>query len=74
MKSNLFSKCSGHWTAAMLLLALAGASNCDAMTTKHHIPSGRKAVSFHLMIPLKKQTDGWYQPPRSPGYNEDFGG
>jgi hypothetical protein len=74
MKSNLFSKCSGHWTAATFLLALASTSNCDSTTTKHRVPFGRKEVTFHLMIPLKNQTDGWYQPPRSPGYNEDFGG
>jgi hypothetical protein len=74
MKSTLFSKCSGQWTAAIFLLALASSSNCDAMTTKHRLHSGRKEISFHLMIPVKNQTDGWYQPPRSPGYNEDFGG
>jgi hypothetical protein len=74
MKSNLFSKCAGKWTAAIFLLALAGTANSHAMTTKHRVPSGRKQISFHWMVLQRSQTDSWYQPSRSPGYNEDFGG
>jgi hypothetical protein len=77
MKSIALSKFTSNWRAAAILLALASTSNSEAMTTKHRacpILDGRKELTFRLIVPQRKQTDGWYQPPRSPGFNEDFGG
>jgi hypothetical protein len=76
MKSSLLAKITGNWTAATLLLTLASLSNSDAMTTSrraHQMPCKGKAVIFQFLAPEKIQDRAGYQPPRSPGYNEDFG-
>jgi hypothetical protein len=77
MKSNALSKFTPDWRAAAILLALAGTSNVRAIPIKHrpyHILAGRKDIPLQLVVHQKNQTEGWYQPPRSPGFNEDLGG
>jgi hypothetical protein len=77
MKSTALSKFRLHWRpAAAILLALVSTSNSEALTTKYRawrLPRGRKDMTFRLML-SRSQSDEWYQPPRSPGFNEDFGG
>lgn len=76
MKSKLLAKLTHHWTAATILLTLVSLSNSHAMATNrrgHQVRLVGKTSIFRLMAPGRNQSDSWYQPPRSPGYNEDFG-
>jgi hypothetical protein len=76
MKSTLLAKFTPTWTAAAILLISVSFSTSNAMTASHRWHQGRlvgKPASFRLMVPKKSPVDSWYQPPRSPGYNEDFG-
>jgi len=41
---------------------------------RHEAKQKRTEMSALFMAPGGKQTDTHYQPPRSPGFNEDFGG
>jgi hypothetical protein len=76
MKSKLIAKFTHNWTAATILLTLVSLSNSNAMTTirrAHQTPRVGKTTIFRFVEPERNQVDSWYQPPRSPGYNEDFG-
>jgi hypothetical protein len=76
MKSMLLAKFARNWTAATILLTLVSLSTSNAMTTSrggHQVRLVGKTAMFRFMGPERKQVDSWYQPPRSPGYREDFG-
>jgi len=76
MKSMLLAKFARNWTAVTILLTLVSLSTSNAMTKsrgRHQVRLVGKTTIFRFMIPARKQVDSWYQPPRSPGYSEDFG-
>jgi hypothetical protein len=76
MKSKLLEKYACKWTVAIALLTVTSLSNSNAMTTScraHHVPRFGKTTTFQFMAPERNQADSLYQPPRSPGYHEDFG-
>jgi hypothetical protein len=76
MKSKLLAKYADKWTVAIVLLTVTSLSNSNAMTTSrraHHVPGFGKTTIFRFMVPERNQVDSSYQPPRSPGYHEDFG-
>jgi hypothetical protein len=75
MKSMLIAKFARNWTA-VTILTLVSLSTSNAMTTSrggHQVRLVGKTTMFRFMAPERKQVDSWYQPPRSPGYHEDFG-
>jgi hypothetical protein len=76
MKSMLLAQFARNWTAATILLTLVSVSTSNAMTKSrggHQVRLVRKTTIFRFMAPGRSQVDSWYQPPRSPGYHEDFG-
>ncbi len=75
MKTMLLSKFTHRWSALTILLMMAGSSMSYGMVSQNYRQTKweRNHMNFRFMAPAKKETDGWYQPPRSPGYNEDFG-
>jgi hypothetical protein len=75
MKSMLIAKFARNWTA-VTILTLFSLSTSNGMTTSrggHRVRLVGKTTMFRFMAPERKQVDSWYQPPRSPGYHEDFG-
>jgi hypothetical protein len=77
MKSQLLSKFARNYAAATVLLMIAGTSMSYGMNPchgRHEAKRQHTDLSALLMAPREKQTDTLYQPPRSPGFNEDFGG
>jgi hypothetical protein len=77
MKLKFLSEFGHNAAVPTILLVLAGASLSYAMTQRHiRYPTNRKVIQNHMqdMVPQKVEADGWYQPPRSPGYNEYVGG
>ena len=75
MKCMLIAKFARNWTA-VTILTLVSLSTSNAMTTSrggHQVRLVGKTTMFRFMAPERKQVDSWYQPPRSPGYHEDFG-
>jgi hypothetical protein len=77
MKSILLAKFARNWTAVTILLTLVSLSTSNAKTTSrgdgHQVRLVGKTTMFRFMAPERMQVDSWYQPPRSPGYHEDFG-
>jgi hypothetical protein len=67
-------KSMSQWTrnSAWLAMILASASLSYGMPNHHKTRKGTH-LGFQLMVPQKSQNVDWYQPPRSPGYNEEFG-
>jgi hypothetical protein len=77
MRSEFLLQITRSCAAATALLMLAGPSMSYGMNPKHaRHESNRnyRHVSVLFIVPEKKQTEAPYQPPRSPGFNEDFGG
>ncbi len=61
-------------SAVLLMLAMASASHgMTARHVRHQATLGGAQMNILDMVQQKKEGDKWYQPPRSPGYNEDFG-
>jgi hypothetical protein len=77
MKSLFLSKCTHNCAAAAALLMLAGTSMSYGLNprySRHEAKPKRNDMSALFMAPAETQPDAGYQPPRSPGFNEDFGG
>ena len=77
MKSHLVSKYTCNCAAATAILIVAGSSmsyGSNPRHARHEAKRERNGMSALLMAPREKRTDASYQPPRSPGFNEDFGG
>jgi len=77
MKSHLISKFTRNCAAATAFLMVAGSSTSYGLNprqARHEAKQKRTEMSALFMAPGGKQTDTHYQPPRSPGFNEDFGG
>jgi hypothetical protein len=75
MKSKLLGKFTRHWATATILLTLATLSNSHALTASrwHQVRLVGKTNVFRFMSPERSRVNSEYQPPRSPGYHEDFG-
>jgi hypothetical protein len=76
MKSKLLAKFAHRLTAVTILLTLVSLSTSNAMTKgrgRHQVRLVGKSAIFRFMAPERNRVDSWYQPPRSPGYSEDFG-
>jgi hypothetical protein len=77
MKSYLISKFTRNCAAATAILMVAGSSTSFGLNprqTRHEAKQKRDDMSALFMAPREMQTDTPYQPTRSPGFNEDFGG
>ena len=77
MKLTLLSKFIYNAAVPAILLVLASASLSYGMTPRHiRYPTNREGIQTYMryMVPQQVQDDGWYQPPRSPGYSEYLGG
>jgi hypothetical protein len=76
MKAMLFSKFTPNWAAVAMLLTVAGTSMSYGITPqppRHETKWSRIRISLRFTAPENKKIGEWYQPPRSPGDNEDFG-
>jgi hypothetical protein len=77
MKLKFLSQFGHHAAVPTILLVLASAQFSYGMTQRHRrYQTNQKVIQTHMqyMVPQKVEADGWYQPPRSPGYNEHLGG
>ena len=77
MKSELISKFTCNCAAATAILMVAGSSMSYGLNPhhgRHEAKQERNKMSALFMAPREKQTYTPYQSPRSPGFNEDFGG
>jgi hypothetical protein len=77
MKPESLSKLMHSCAAATALLTLAGPSmsyGMDPKHARHETDRERNHISILFIVPDKRQIDAPYQPPRSPGFNEDNGG
>ena len=75
MKLALLSSFIRSRVVSAVLLMLATASVSHGMSSRHvrhQATRGRTQINFLYMVPQKEQANEWYQPPRSPGFNEDF--
>ena len=77
MKLTFFSEFIYNAAVPAILLVLASASLSYGATPRHiRYPTNRDGIQTHMqyMVPQQVQDDRWYQPPRSPGFNEYLGG
>lgn len=76
MKLQLLSLFVGKRTISAVLLILATAPLGHGMTSRHvrhRAALQGTRIKVQYLVPQKEKANGSYQPPRSPGYNEDFG-
>ena len=76
MKLQLLSHLVGKRTVSAVLLMLATAPLGHGVTSRHvrhrSALQGTR-IKVQYLVPRREKANESYQPPRSPGYNEEFG-